>query len=90
MQATRSEEHHYGNMGCRVFKGGIRNKKSFWPKIIIPKGYNCIFRIFRIVPSHQKLGIILKIKVFKIIPITYHKKCTPKYQKGSNNFDREK
>ena len=25
MQATRSEEQHYGNMGCGVFKGGIKS-----------------------------------------------------------------
>jgi hypothetical protein len=27
----------YGNMGCRVFKGGIQNQKGFWLKINIQK-----------------------------------------------------
>ena len=23
---------HYGNTGCRVFKGGMQNEKVFWQK----------------------------------------------------------
>ena len=26
---------NYGNIGCGVFKGGIKNQKSFWQKIVV-------------------------------------------------------
>ena len=29
--------HHYGSMGCRVFKRGVQNWKDFCIKINIPK-----------------------------------------------------
>ena len=54
---------HYGNTGCRVFKGGIQNWKDFGLKMNIPKGNGSILGI-RVVASFQKLGIILENKVF--------------------------
>ena len=30
--------HHYGNMGCGVFKRGLQNQKDFCIRINIPKG----------------------------------------------------
>ena len=40
-------------------------KQDFWPKINILKGNHFILRI-QGVPVHQKLGMILEIKVLKV------------------------
>ena len=45
---------------------GYEIRKVFGQKSIYQKDiHNSIFRIFRIVPSHHKLGIILETKCFK-------------------------
>ena len=31
----------YGNMGCRVSMGGIKELEGFWPKINIAEGNYC-------------------------------------------------
>jgi hypothetical protein len=40
----------------------LTKKQDFWPKSNILKGNYCILRI-RVVPDHQKLGMISKNKV---------------------------
>ena len=51
MQATRSEEQHYGNMGCRVFKGGI---KSTQYKKLAPNALRFIFQNLKSCKPYEK------------------------------------
>ena len=50
----------YGNMGCRVFKGGIQNYKNSLPKINILIGkYSILYRniSFEYVDSWTKIDV---------------------------------
>ena len=67
--------YNYGNMGCRIFKRGIQNKKDCWAKINILKGSYWNLTI-DIVASCQKLGIISEN--IEVIKNTFYKKCAAK------------
>ena len=67
----------YGNIGCRVFKGGIQNLKDFWLKINIPKGNHLILRIGVVgmcqkVPNFDFQIQFFMSKIIQICLIVFH------------------